>query len=485
MSVLTAPDPLVADGLRAVGRRIGLCGAALLVAAATAHLVAGGQWTVALALILVLPGFVLVHRAPLSVLFMWLLLVPFLTRMSGGARYAYWLLHRGLPVLALVVVVVMGWLGMRSRPLARVGWPEAMMLGYVVASIISVVYSSEETSQSLTVLYDRVLIPMCLYLLVRLLRPTEKAFGLLVVAAAFVVLSQTVVGALSWVAPGVLPSDWLSRAGTRTTGSLASPSTYGVTLLGAGLILVHGAAYTRDATKARVLRLLFTVSIVMAVLTLNRAVWLATVLVLVALWRFHRLQFKRVAAVVVTLLVVLGLSGAVGAPFERLEKRFGSEESALSRLPVAYASLEMFEAKPLSGWGYGNFEVFDREFQREVGGFFPEKDHSSHNVYLTVLAEQGVIGMVLLFGPAVWWLVRSRRVDRSLPQSGIMSRKLLWLLWAVLGTHVIVNNFSNMKVVFGLGQWWLILGLIATLAGPEPIEGGPSTARRARSGLGR
>ncbi len=484
MSVLTAPDPRVADGLRAVGRHVGLYGAALLVAAATAHLVVGGQWPVALALILVLPGFVLVHRAPLAVVVLWLVFVPFLTRMSGGARYAYWLLHRGLPVLGLVVVIIMGWLGMRNRPLTRLGWPEAMMLGYVVASMISVAYSSEEVSQSFSTLYDRVLMPMCLYLLVRLLRPTEKAFTFIVAAAAVVAVSQTMIGALSWAAPGALPSDWLSRAGTRTTGSLASPPTYGVTLLAAGLILAHAAAQTRDSTKARLLRLLFMVSVVMAVLTLNRAVWLATVLALVVLWRVHPLQLKRVAGVALALLVVLGLSGAAGAPFATLETRFGSEESALSRLPIAYASLEMFEAKPLRGWGYGNFEVFDREFQREVGGFFPEKDHSSHNVYLTVLAEQGVVGMVLLFGPAVWWLVRSRRVYRRLPQSGIMSRKLLWLLWAVLASHVVVNNFSNMKVVFGLGQWWLVLGLIATLVSPEPTDAGTAAERRVRSGLG-
>jgi hypothetical protein len=29
--------------------------------------------------------------------------------------------------------------------------------------------------------------------------------------------------------------------------------------------------------------------------------------------------------------------------------------------------------------------------------------------------------------------------------------------------HIVVNNFSNMRVVYGLGLWWVILGLIASL----------------------
>ena len=127
----------------------------------------------------------------------------------------------------------------------------------------------------------------------------------------------------------------------------------------------------------------------------------------------------------------------------------------------------MFEQKPLTGWGFDNFDRYDREFQSEVGDFIPEKDHASHNVYLTLLAEQGLVGWLLFLGPAIWLLVRTVRVFSSLPRTGLASRKLVVLLWAVLAAHVTVNNFSNMRVVFGLGQWWLVLGLIATLVSAQ------------------
>ena len=35
-------------------------------------------------------------------------------------------------------------------------------------------------------------------------------------------------------------------------------------------------------------------------------------------------------------------------------------------------------------------------------------------------------------------------------------------MWLVVGAFVVVNNFSVMKSPFGLGLWWLALGLAAT-----------------------
>ena len=109
--------------------------------------------------------------------------------------------------------------------------------------------------------------------------------------------------------------------------------------------------------------------------------------------------------------------GPIDDARNRLESE-ESEESALSRLPVVYASLRMFVEEPSFGFGYENFDRFDREFQRPVGNLVaPEKDHASHNLYLTIFVEQGVVGFALFCGPAVWWLVRTRSRWRYLPDA--------------------------------------------------------------------
>jgi hypothetical protein len=50
-----------------------------------------------------------------------------------------------------------------------------------------------------------------------------------------------------------------------------------------------------------------------------------------------------------------------------------------------------------------------------------------------------------------------------MPADGHINSRLVACLWLVLVSHVVVNNYSNMRVVVGLGIWWLALGTIASV----------------------
>jgi O-antigen ligase len=149
-----------------------------------------------------------------------------------------------------------------------------------------------------------------------------------------------------------------------------------------------------------------------------------------------------------------------------------AERSAVSRLAVYYASYQMFQDKPLFGWGYNNFNLYDRQYQWRFPGYPANaKDQSSHNLYLTILAEQGISGLLLFVFPLFWWLSLSIKRYRRVPKRGFWSQKFLIMLWLVLLSHIVVNNFSNMQVVMGLGMWWLVLGLVANLIHPNYLTG--------------
>jgi hypothetical protein len=49
----------------------------------------------------------------------------------------------------------------------------------------------------------------------------------------------------------------------------------------------------------------------------------------------------------------------------------------------------------------------------------------------------------------------------KLPRDGFWGRKILIVFWMTILSHFVVYNFANMRVIFGLGSWWLTLGLIA------------------------
>lgn len=453
-------------------------------------LVGYGAWYMVLTLGLAVPVFTALHRYPLAMVGVWVALTPLLAVTDSGAiRRAFWLLHRGLPLIALIVVIVGSLVGLRPRPTAKLGWAEILAIGYLFATTLSLMYTGVDVGLSATHIYDRIFIPIMLYLLVRLLQPDADALRKLVPILLFVLGVQVIVGVISWTVPGVLPSAWLNNVGLRTVGTLNETNLFGVTALGSGLLLLHSA--TADDRWSRIQRLaLFgaaTIGLFAAFFTFSRAVWFAlflTVLGLVALYPKFVRQLFMVALVVLAVTFQLGL---LQGPIEYAQDRFRSEqadESALSRLPVMLASLRMFQDRPAFGFGYENFDRYDLYYQSRVGDlYYPDKDHASHNVFLTILAEQGLIGIVLFLGPLAYWAARSNAARRRLPRDGLVSSKLLALMWLFVLGQFVVHNFSRLQVSYGFGLWWLSLGLIGSIVARSVPNGDQRRTAAGRSSL--
>ncbi len=440
---------------------------AVAVAAIVAYLVAIGHPELALGLLLAVPAAQIAVRYPLSAVLIWLLVAPFVVETTGGGlRMVYWVVHRALPPAAVLNVVIAAALGARPR-LPRLTWAEAAMAGYLLITQLSILYTSAGVMASTFHLYDRVFAPMCLYLLVRFVQPDERHVRRIVPLVVFILLSQTLIGALQWTVPGALPGAWLDRIGLRTTGSLRHPNVYGTTMLFAALVLLHVGMVERHRLAGRAKLWLVPLAFVMVFMTYSRASWLAATIVVLGAFTIYPRYITRMTIVVSIVGVALLLSGTVDLQIEMARRRFlseSSEESALSRLPVMAASVRMFQRQPVIGWGYENFDRYDRQFQVSVGDLVvPEKDHASHNLYLTLLAEQGLPGLLLYLAPFFYWLARSRTAWRTMPVEGVFSRKLLVCLWLMLLSHVVINNYANMRVVWGLGLWWVTLGMIASL----------------------
>lgn len=435
-------------------------------AAAVAYLTAIGLPEIALGLLLAVPAAHIAVKYPLSAMVLWLVAASFVVETGGGGmRMLFWIVHRAVPPLAVLNLVVAEGLGAIPR-LPRLSRAEAMMAGYVAITELSIVFTSSTVVLSSWRLYDRVVVPMCLYLLVRLVQPEERQLRRVLPILALVLLAQTVIGVAQWVAPDALPGAWVTRAGMRTTGSLAQPGVYTVTMLTAGLLLLHIGMQQRHRLGGRLAVWLFPLALVMTFMTYSRASWLAGLIVVLGLFTCYPRFVTKLAAAAIVVVVALLASGAIQTQVQLAQARFlseGSERSALSRLPVMAASVRMLQRKPLTGWGFDSFDEYDRQFQGSVGGLIvPEKDHSSHNLYLTILAEQGVPGFLLYMGPFAYWLVRSRRVRMTMPVDGVISRKLLLALWLMLVAHIVVNSYANMRIEWGLGLWWATLGLLAS-----------------------
>jgi len=434
----------------------------------SAYLIVRGDWYIAIGLIVAGPVVFVLFKYPLFGVFLWLGIAQFLTvTESSQLRMAHWGIHRGIPVLSLGLLLLKQIFVADTRRLPKLGISEIAIFGYLIASIVSIIFSHSEPVPMVILFYDRVFIPMCLYLLIYLSRPRERDLRILVYVVLFIAAAQSFIGIMSWVAPQLLPDIWLDWLGLRTIGSLANPSVYTAALLFAGLILFQAGLTNKSKNRKFIYLSAFVVAGLCVFLSLSRASWLGGLLVGIGLTVIYPKFMIRFGLIVVVVAILAGFFLLLGDP-TLVQDRFYSEESetsALSRLPVTVASVRMFATKPVFGWGYGNFDLFDRQFyDNTVGSFAADnKDHASHNFFLSLLAEQGIIGFTLYMTPLIVLLVQSIRDYRRMPDKGFLNNKFIIVLWLVMVNFVVLYNFINLRVVYGVGLWWITLGLIASV----------------------
>lgn len=154
---------------------------------------------------------------------------------------------------------------------------------------------------------------------------------------------------------------------------------------------------------------------------------------------------------------VIGSMGAAGAVlflvlasqtfWERMqtiqvEEGQEREKSAESRLVIAASQLRMFADHPM-GVGHRGTAALSREYipeeylAKEAGVSEENRQRSSHNTFLTVLVEQGVIGAVIYFSLLVT-VFRRLFVLRSLPGATEEQKRISMLAAGVGGALVAV-----------------------------------------------
>jgi O-antigen ligase len=438
-----------------------------LVVVGTGYLVVYGNWIYAAVLLLAVPMLLALYRYPFLGVLVWLLMMPFLLHTEESAsRQIYWLIHRFLPLGLVAFLLISSLAKQKNRYLPKLTIVEYFMGAYVVLSVISILLLNNQTMATLYRFYDLIFIPFCLYMVIRLSVLHRQSFQILIPVTVFIHVTQVVIGILSWVLPSILPSAWMEYAGARTTGSLNSVSVFTTTLTFSGLIILNYGIYSKKKWIRNLFISLFFMTIYSIFISYSRASWLAGILVLGSLiFMYPKFMAKVVLVVLVGLVAlspVLVQSQSITLAFSRLNSE-ESDNSALSRLPVYLAAIKMFSEKPIFGWGYDNFDRFDRQYQSRVGDLVnpDEKDHTVHNVFLTILAEQGLLGLITYLGPFLILLWQSRKVLENIPKTGILNKNLFYSLWLVILSFFIVQNLAPMVVVFGFGLNWITLALIA------------------------
>ncbi|MGW8761699.1 O-antigen ligase family protein [Streptomyces sp. NPDC055815] len=371
----------------------------------------------------------------------------------------------GLLVLICLVRVLRG----GTRPLTRAA---AVVLGLPVFGICLAAITSHDPAASLpgVARYVQifVLVPAAVLLMIR----DRRDFAVIAWGLVAFALLQGAVGVVQY-----LTGTGASYQGEdiRAVGTFGATDVMGMaTVVAYGLVVAVGIALGsgpgRVRTAATVCAGLLFLPLV---LSFSRGAWIATVLACaIQLLLAGIRRAARVALVAAALGVVL--VGGLGIGSEMVKERVASitqvtaapDQSVTDRYTMWAAAGRMWRAEPVTGVGLKGFPQY-RDSNASLAlssgsdtagagaAFARQPLLSPHNMYLLVLSEQGLVGLLALAGSWVALLVgalRRRRLgaDCALVATGLLAWQLIDFFYADIGGPSTVL----MSVVFGLAAWW-------------------------------
>jgi len=255
----------------------------------------------------------------------------------------------------------------------------------------------------------------------------------------------------------------------RPTGPFENPNIYGnylvfnAVLLGIAMTLIReGAVEPATGARRRLLRLFLSARLVfLPVLLLgllatgSRGSILAGLTALFVSTRLRlprRVNLNKIAMGLIGLLIVIGSVTWFLRQDPHILRRIqgasrGEGPNTQERLVLWDASIRTFVAQPVVGVGYGQFPYYSSVK-------FGLDPHVTHQTYLSIAAETGIVGLLVMA-----WLVATVLRDTRQSQRGLQSRVPLLCRAFLLGTCVqgLVANVDQFR------SPWLIVGVVAAL----------------------
>ncbi|MEV0633464.1 O-antigen ligase family protein [Streptomyces sp. NPDC050619] len=281
----------------------------------------------------------------------------------------------------------------------------------------------------------------------------------------------------------------------RAVGTFGAQDVLGMaTVVSFGVVCAVGLALGRTSVRQRAVATGCALALLLPLaLSFSRGAWIATAvtctaqLVLAGLRRALTVGAAVVAAGVI-------LVGGFGVGTAMLQERISSitevtdapDQSVTDRYTMWAAATGMWRERPLTGVGLKGFPEYrdthaslalssGSDTEGAGAAFRKQPLLSPHNMYLLVLAEQGVIGLLALAGGWLALLVcglrgllRVRREGPGLDCGLVACGLLVWQLTDFAYADIGGPSTVLTAVCFGLVAWWALVGGGTEAAVPGP-----------------
>ncbi|MEU4462718.1 O-antigen ligase family protein [Streptomyces sp. NPDC024017] len=385
----------------------------------------------------------------------------------------------------------------RRRPLSRTA---AVVLGLPVLGVAVAAMGAVSPGEGLTglgrYLQVFVLVPATVLLLVR----DRADFRLLAWSFVGLAVWQGAVGVHQYVT--ATGASYQGRP-VRAVGTFGAQDVMGMaTVVSLGLVCAVGLALGSAPARQRAVALACALVLLPPLaLSFSRGAWIATAVTCAVQLLLSGLRRALTAGAVVVAACVI-LVGGFGVGTAMLQERISSitqvadapDQSVTDRYTMWAAATGMWREHPLTGVGLKGFPehrdshaslALSAGSDTEGAGaaFRKQPLLSPHNMYLLILAEQGLIGVLALVGSwlalllcAVRALWRTRRTSAPGLDCGLIACGLLvWQLTDFAYADIGGPSTVLTAICFGLTAWW---GLADTSAPARPERDRPESAAR-------
>ena len=189
-------------------------------------------------------------------------------------------------------------------------------------------------------------------------------------------------------------------------------------------------------------------------------------------------SFRGIKRLLALSLILLVAGTGIFATWDKLsrDKRL-TQDTISGRIDLFKQTMHISREHPWTGVGFGHFVDAQQELPRNLDyGHHVSGVLVEHNLFLGMLAETGVIGLLLTVAVFVLLLQQSIKLYRKIPprSPGLISREFVVLFWVVFANYMVDAMFRDpLWDVFANGLLWSIAGLMVCcnrMLEPTPLE---------------
>lgn len=349
-------------------------------------------------------------------------------------------------------------IGMRRAP--KLGAIEKVMIVFLVITVISMLTGGQ---RKWLMLMRGYLYPFLFFYFARTIVRTSSQMRIVFTYLALVGIYFAVMGifeklhwyGLVWpqfIVDPNLRDHGLMRLGFRVRGIFLQPAVLGCVMTMGFFPAWHYLSHAKGILPVVVRIVLLVTTPATLFFTQTRSVYLGFAVTLVISAIYSR-RFRPLAVgMILAAGVVIFFNWDNLSSEDRNKGGLATINTVEYRIMLLYEAADSFMDHPFFGVGFMNFEEAAMRYRkpRDVP-FFGHIDHGvggvavSHNILVTILAEQGLSGLIPYI--LIYWLIlkRARRVYGTLPKSGLISRDYVICVWCAIAAYVSNAMFLELR----------------------------------------